>query len=1106
MKTIPPICPEPETGRKYWRGLDHMADTPEFREWLEREFPQGASELTDPVSRRHFVKIMSASLALAGVGLTGCRRPEAKILPFSKQPENYIHGVPQYYATAMPTRGGAIPLVVKSSDGRPTKVEGNTEFAATRVGEKNRRHAGTDHYAQASILSLYDPDRAQRFAKSGNGISREAAFDFLRQQADELAGTSGKGLAVLLQRNTSPSRERLIESLASKYPNAKWFAHEPVDFDIHREAASIAFGKSVVPQFKLDAAKVIVALDCDFIGSEENTVQHSRDFVAGRRISKPTDSMNRLYVIEPMMTLTGANADHRLRVPASRVASITEALSLAVSGTGVATLLSETDLKWITECAKDLAASKGASLVVAGYRQPLAVHVLAYAINEALGNIGKTVVLHEVPQKEFGSIELLSKDLASGAVETLVIVGGNPVYDAPADLNWEAAQKKANAVIRWGYYENDETGSTANYHFPATHYLESWGDARAFDGSLVPVQPLIAPLFDGITELEFLARLGGFNETNPHEIVRASFREFANHWIYLGNPFQFTEGSLEELWKKFLHEGFLASSAPAPTSVALNSGAVAKALAALQPSAAASRASLEIIFHRDYSVDDGRWNNNGWLQELPDPITKLTWENAVLVSPKTAKDLGILSKSISGSSRNAAQKITIEFDGRSITAPAWIQPGMADNVLALALGYGREKTGRVGDKSGYNAYKLRTTKALHFGVGAKVSVTSDFAELATTQGHWAMEGRPIVREANLQQFKDDPKFAEGMNAEEPKDGGSLYPNPLDINKSELHQWGMSVDLNSCVGCNACVIACQSENNVPIVGKLLVSKSREMHWLRIDRYFASNPALPEENQMDDPQVVTQPMMCQHCESAPCESVCPVNATVHDNEGLNLMVYNRCVGTRYCSNNCSWKVRRFNYFDYNRRPLGQALYKPPFVGSTDGEWELSRWFKDPSRGSKPEDEWDLIRLAKNPDVTVRMRGIMEKCTFCVQRIEQAKISQKVKARASGDVQVPDGTFTTACAQACPTDAIVFGNVLDKNSRVSQLKEQERDYTTLEFLATKPRLTYLARVRNPNPEMPDYYEIPMTTKEFRKKNHKTGEHELKTGAHESKEGEKH
>ncbi len=1094
MKTIPPICPEPETGRKYWRGLDHMADTPEFREWLEREFPQGASELTDPVSRRHFVKIMSASLALAGVGLTGCRRPEAKILPFSRQPENYIHGVPQYYATAMPTRGGAIPLVVKSSDGRPTKVEGNTEFAATRMGEKNHKHAGTDHYAQASILSLYDPDRAQRFAKGGNGISRDAAFDFLRQQADELAGTSGKGLAVLLQRNTSPSRTRLIEALASKFPNAKWFAHEPVDFDIHREAASIAFGKSVVPQFKLDAAKVIVSLDCDFIGSEENTTQNCRDFAVGRKISKPTDSMNRLYVIEPMMTLTGANADHRLRVAKSAVAEIAKTFaSELLPGSGIsANLPPGIDKKWISECAKDLRANAGKSLVIAGFEQPLAVHVLAYAINEALGNIGKTVVFNEVPQEKFGGIEVLARDLVGGAVETLVIVGGNPVYDAPADLNWEAAQKKAKTVIRWGYYEGDETGSTANYHFPATHYLESWGDARAFDGSLVPVQPLIAPLFDGITELEFLARLGGFNEMNPHEIVRSTFAQLSNGG--------------DEGWKKFLHEGFLAGSEPNAVSVQMNSRAVADALKSAQASAAPSRDSLEIIFHRDYSVDDGRWNNNGWLQELPDPITKLTWENAVLVSPKTAKDLGILSKSISGSSRSAAQKIKIEFDGRSVTAPAWIQPGMADNVLALALGYGRERTGRVGQGAGYNAYKLRTTKALHFGVGAKVSATSDFAELATTQGHWAMEGRPIVREANLSDFQKNPKFAEGMNAHEPKDGGPLYPNPLDKNSSELHQWGMSVDLNSCVGCNACVIACQSENNIPIVGKLLVSKSREMHWLRIDRYFASNPALPEERQMDDPQVVTQPMMCQHCEAAPCESVCPVNATVHDNEGLNLMVYNRCVGTRYCSNNCPWKVRRFNYFDYNRRPLGQALYKSPLTSATDGEWELARWFKNPDRGSKPEDEWDLIRLAKNPDVTVRMRGIMEKCTFCVQRIEQAKISQKVKARDSGDVQVPDGTFTTACAQACPTDAIVFGNVLDKNSRVSQLKEQERDYTTLEFLATKPRLTYLARVRNPNPAMPDYYEIPMTTKEFKAKSHEHEEHGLKTGAHESKEGEKH
>jgi MoCo/4Fe-4S cofactor protein with predicted Tat translocation signal len=1090
-KTIPPRCPEPEIGPKYWRSLEHLAATPEFRQWVEREFPSGASELTDPVTRRDFVKIMSASFLLAGLGLSGCRRPEEKILPFGKAPENYIHGAPQFFATAMPTRGGAIPLVAKSSDGRPTKVEGN--------GQHPDSNGATDPFAQASVLNVYDPDRAMRFVKRG-GITakREEAMDFLGELSKEAQGDGGQGLAFLLERSSSPSRARVQKLVSDKFPKARWFVHEPVDFDVHRQAASAAFGKSVRPYYKLDVAKVIVSLDCDFIGGEEDAYLHIRRFVKGRKTEKPTDTMSRLYAVEALFTLTGANADHRLRVAAGAVQSVAARLVSEVFRqmgklgelSGPLQMLAagtQANEKWIAECAKDLLANEGNSLVLAGQRQPQAVHFIAHAINVALGNIGKAVVFLEAPEAKEGTISDLAQALNSSQVETLVILGGNPVYNAPVDLNWSEAQRKAKAVVRLGYYE-DETFAESDWHLPLAHYLESWGDARTADGTLVPVQPLIEPLFGGITELEVLARLGGLDKTKPHDIVRETFRGIA--------------GEGEDNWKRFLHDGFLAASAAKPVEVQFNPGAAANVVGAAKPLAAPTTDALEIVFHRDSKVDDGRYNNNGWLQELPDPITKLVWENVILLSPATVKSLGLVIEN-KENNQLFVPLVRIQLDGREIIGPAWTQPGMADNVVGLALGYGRSKTGRIGHGSGYDAYQLRAAKALHLAAGGKLSLTGQRHKLASTQDHGAMEGRPIIREANLDQYQNNPRFAKAMNLEEPPVVRSLYPNPLDqLKEKALHQWGMSIDLSSCVGCSACMVACQSENNVPIVGKDQVSRNREMHWIRIDRYFTGA--------VEEPQMVTQPMLCQHCEAAPCENVCPVNATSHDEEGLNVMTYNRCVGTRYCSNNCPYKVRRFNFFDYNKRPLELLVgpvYSTPLTSRTGGEWDMIRWFKDPDQSKRPEEEWELLKLVKNPDVSVRMRGVMEKCSFCLQRIEQAKIAQKVKAGASSDIRLKesDGTVPrTACQQACPAEAIIFGDVSDPESRVSKLKAHERNYTVLDFLLTKPRVTYLARVRNPNPAMPDYHHWPASFEEYSKKNGSPFEHH--EGGHGARPGEAH
>lgn len=1069
MKTIPVKDTTPATGRQYWRGLDQLAETPEFKQWLHREFPAGASELEDPVSRRHFVKIMSASFMLAGLGLgaTGCRRPEDKLMPFGKAAENFVYGTAQNFATAMPTRGGAIPLVVKSYEGRPVKVEGNPLFPGG--------NGSTDRFAQASILNLYDPDRATRFVKGGNTVTPEAALDALGGWAAKFAANQGEGLALLGERTHSPSRRRLHEEISKKLPRAKWFLYDAIDADVHQRAATKAFGQPVRPVFRYDVASTILALDCDFIGGEEDAHNNIRRFSKGRRIEKPEDSMSRLYAVESLFTLTGVSADHRLRVPASTVAQVAAAIAAELGvKVGNSAKPAGVDAKWISECAKDLKANAAKSLVVAGNRQPLAVHLLAHAINSALGSVGTTVELIEAPVPISGNLPELAEALNGGKVETLVIPGGNPVYNAPADLNWAATQRKAKTVVRLGYYE-DETGAASDWHFPLAHYLESWGDARTSDGTLVPVQPLIAPLFGGLSDLEFLARLAGLTETSPNKIVRETFASI-------------TGNSSEAAWNMFLHDGFAPGTAAKKVSASFNSSV----LSAVPASAASGKDNLEVVLFRDAKLDDGRYANNGWLQELPEPVTKMVWDNAVLVSRKTARDLGVVNN----------DWVEVKVGDRTIKGAIWTQPGMADNSLGLALGYGRTKVGRVGVGTGFDAYPLLTTRTGYIATGATVRKTSATYPLVCTQSHWSMEGRAIVREANLEQFKSHPDFAERMNAEAAPDESPMYPNPLDDpkNRSPHHQWGMSVDLNSCVGCGTCVMACQSENNIPIVGKDLVGRGREMHWIRIDRYFSTDPKKrtfgqtfqkDEEQQfdtwIDDVQAVNQPMLCQHCEAAPCESVCPVNATIHDQEGLNVMAYNRCVGTRYCSNNCPYKVRRFNYLDYNKRPLKDLkgpFYPTTLLHSTGGEWDLARWWKDQNATMRPDDELDLIRMIKNPDVTVRMRGVMEKCTFCLQRIEGAKIAQKVKAGESGDVVVPDGIIKTACQQACPAEAIVFGNVADPNSRVSKLKAQARDYSVLDFLKTKPRTTYLARVRNPNPAMPDYEPAPFTFQEFETK----------------------
>ncbi|MDQ3621307.1 MAG: TAT-variant-translocated molybdopterin oxidoreductase [Verrucomicrobiota bacterium] len=1024
MKRILPY-PEPRTtGKQYWRSLEQLQDTPQFRSWLEREFPQGASEFQGgDVSRRHFLQLMGASLGLAGLSFAGCRRPEKHLVPFTRGVEWSIPGKALFFATARPGRTGYAPLVATTFDGRPTKMEGNPLHAVSK--------GATDTWSQSSVLDLYDPDRSRVFRHKGH-VSNAADFEKALDELLKNAG-DGSGVAFLLEENNSPTRERLRAEIEQKLTNAHWAIYEPLDTEAPDKAAKTIYGEGVVAAAQLDRADVIMALDADFLSCTEGSTEMIRQFAARRRVGSPEAKMNRLYVVENRYTITGGTADHRLRVPACQIGAFAFELAKAIAaGTSDPTLgglvREETGRpavkfkeKWVEASAADLLANKGKSLVLVGTRQPAAVHALVAAINHALGNLGQTIVGRPATGKPGLTIAELGRAITDKKVKTLFVVGGNPVYNAPADLEWAKLQGGIETVVRLGTHE-DETSKVATWHAPLAHYLESWGDGRATDGSYVSVQPMILPLFGAWSELDLLAKIAGRPKPAGPELIQETFKEIAK-------PADFVTG-----WAKFLHDGFLEKSAPPAQALTFNGTAASGFVTEHGAAPVLDDQAFEVVLVADAKLEDGRYNNNGWLQELPDPISKLTWDNAAWMSPATAKALRLKD----------GDTIEITLNQTSITIPILISPGHADRSLTIPLGYGRTETGRVGTGAGVNAYPLRTSAAPYFLLGATVRATGGHYPLAITQEHGSLEARgpDLTREGTLSEYKADPDFAKvmGTDAHGPPPG-SLYSHPP---LEGLHQWGMTIDLNSCIGCSACMLACQAENNVPIVGKRQVIDGREMHWLRMDRYFATMGKDDPE-----PELVSQPMLCQHCENAPCETVCPVNATVHSDDGLNVMAYNRCVGTRYCANNCPFKVRRFNFFDYNERKLDKLRV-----------WNLVN-----EKGME-----ETLKLQKNPNVTVRMRGVMEKCTFCVQRIQEAKIAAKVAARDSANLRIPADAFTVACAQACPTEAITFGDIKNPDSKVAKLKESERGYRLFEFLNLKTRTWYLARIRNPNPEMPD------------------------------------
>jgi molybdopterin-containing oxidoreductase family iron-sulfur binding subunit len=1004
--------------RTYWRSLAQIEDRPEFRAAREREFlEEGPSELPDGMTRRDMMMLLGASLSLAGV--TGCiRRPVEEIVPFVTAPEDTLPGIPRSYATTMPFRRSAYGLIVESHEGRPTKVEGNPSHPATL--------GASSSLVQASVLGLYDPDRSQSITLKGARKSWSEFVTAWGELAKAHVSDGGAGLAIVSESFSSPTLARLAAELRTRYPRVQWATYDAVSDENRLAGLRSATGRDVDLMLRLDRAAVILALDADPLLTDPEMIRHTRGFAAGRRAgaSGGTPStgsgqaMNRLYAVEGVYSLTGAMADHRLRLQSGQIAPFLAALAarLGAATGGVASPagggVAGVDPRWIDGLAKDLLANRGAGLIVAGERQPAAVHAAVCALNTHLGNTGKTVSYYETKDASLPSVSSLVSlvsAMKAGTVQTLVVLGGNPVFDAPVDLDFAAAMAKVPHTIALGHTV-DETSAKAEWHIPRAHYLESWGDARAVGGTLSVVQPLILPLFDGRSPVEVLGLMAGDKDRPGYDIVRETWKPI------LG------EGEVDTKWNRVLHDGFLAGSElpeVAPNVTAPPSAELSRSLAEASAKAGASGSpgDLEIVFLPSPSLHDGRFANDGWLQELPDPLTKLTWDNPALVSPKTAETLGLASE----------QVIRVEYAGRSIELPVWILPGMADGVVALTVGYGRSHAGRIGSGVGFDTFTIRRSTAPGFDRGVKLTKAGRSYPLSATQDHGSMEGRPLVRESTVTELRATPEEKEkekegkapgalGVYEEEPHHFSLWKPHVYD----QGHQWGMTIDLNACIGCNACMTACQSENNVPVVGKIQVAKGREMHWIRVDRYFSGEPT-------GNPEVAVQPVPCMHCEDAPCEQVCPVAATVHDAQGLNVMVYNRCIGTRYCSNNCPYKVRRFNFFNFTK------------------------------------DTPDILKLAMNPDVTVRARGVMEKCTYCTQRINRGKIDAKLAGRA-----VRDGDVKTACQQACPASAIEFGDLRDPSSRVVKAKADPRNYALLEELNTKPRTTYLAKVRNPNPDL--------------------------------------
>jgi Fe-S-cluster-containing dehydrogenase component len=992
-------------GRTYWRSIEEQALGAAPVE--AGEFPAGHFDTPTGFERRDFLQLMGASVALAG--LTACsEKPVERVLAYTKAPDGLTPGNPLHYATAYARDGVGTGLLVTAWEGRPTKVEGNPSHPASK--------GASSPADQALLLQLYDPSRARVLKERGAGRSWRSFRESMNQRAAAWSATGGSSLRFLVEPSSSPTVRALRQEILRRFPQAKTYAYANAPRDNIYEGTRLAFGAPLEPLLDVENADVILSFDADFLEARSENLTASRGFAARRDLNHP-GGMNRLYQVEPRLSITGGMADHRLRARSSDVEGIALAVLAQLAKTVPAfsrftsvsgpTLPAETQ-RWVKAVAKDLASKAGRSLVLAGERQTPLTHAVAHTLNVCLGNVGTTVRFTEpVVDTASGSPawQPLLEELRAGRVDTLVITANNPVYSAPADAGLAALLKKVPNVVYLGLYD-DETGRMANWFLPATHPFESWGDVRSLDGTASIVQPLISPLYAGLTEIELLEAFVDRGEQKPYDAVRAT-------WKAKGLATDF-----ETAWEMWLSAGVVPQTQSPTASPVLRADVVAQMAAAAKPAAA----GLELNFVTDYKVFDGRWGQNAWLQELPDPVTKVVWDNVALMSEATAAKLGV--KRYDPFSKHC-DLVTLSLDGRSVEAPVFVQPGCADDTVTVQLGYGKEIVELYFEADlprvvGFNANQVRTGAAPWFRTGLQLVKSGRVYPVVTTQTQNTTAGRPVALMQTVEEFQKEPEAVEHRRPQGKLKGQALptVQKPVDYSEQQ-YKWGMSVDMSRCTGCSACVVACQAENNIPVVGKEQVGRGRVMQWMRMDRYYSGESANPE--------VINQPMLCQHCEAAPCEYVCPVNATVHSDEGLNDMVYNRCIGTRYCSNNCPYKVRHFNYL----------------------HWTAER--------SQVE------RMIYNPEVTVRARGVMEKCTYCVQRIERARIVSRLENRT-----IMESELRTACQQACPTEAIVFGSLNDPKSRVSQLHQDERRFDVLHELNTRPRTAYLTKIKNPNPEL--------------------------------------
>jgi molybdopterin-containing oxidoreductase family iron-sulfur binding subunit len=1012
--------------REYWQSLEELSGTEAFQELVRQEFPALADIWPDALNRRAFLGIIGASLALAGVG--GCSvkpAPQGTIVPYVRSPEAIIPGTPLFFATTMVHGGDAVGLLVESHEGRPTKIEGNPDHPASL--------GATSIFHQASVLTLYDPARSQTVVEGDQIRDWYSADAAMAKVAAEQRARHGSGLRLLTENVLSPTLGRQIDSFLAEFPEARWHQYEPVNNATAFGASRSAFGRPLDPVYAFDRADVVLSLDADFLTAGPGHLRYAREFMKGRLVrtsesDAESAAMNRLYVVEAAVSCTGAKADHRLAVRMHDVESVARQLAAELGIIG-STGASDGIARWTAAVARDLKSHRGRSIVLAGPRQPPHVHLLAHAMNNYLGNYGATVRFIEPaavrPLDPVESLRELTDDMDRGVVDAIFILGGNPVYTAPADLDFGTRLGKVRRRFHLGLYE-DATSRLCSWHLPESHYLESWGDARAFDGTASIVQPLISPLYQGRSMLEVLAGLLGQPTLSGRDLVQSYWNE---EWRRLGR----TALELDALWQTALHDGVLAGTAHPIIEAELQSEWQSQLDSGdATARTAVSNQSFELVFQPDPSVYDGRYANNGWLQELPKPLTKLTWENAAILSVKTARDLGIEHQSFAHGGEHGGYEVPVvnlRLKGRNIEAPVWIMPGHADGTVTIYLGYGQEFAARAHGEwqptLGFNAYALRTSENPWFADKLEITPRDRTQSLACTQAHFLIDDRDIIRSIPLADYQRAPHRAAEQEHqshqathERATPPATLY-EPYDYDPPQ-RKWGMAINTTTCIGCNACVAACQAENNIPVVGKEQVLFGREMHWLRVDRYVHGDPNDPD-------RFYFQPVPCMHCEHAPCEYVCPVGATVHSADGLNEMIYNRCVGTRFCSNNCPYKVRRFNFLEF-------------------ADFE-----------SMP------LRMQYNPDVTVRSRGVMEKCTYCVQRIRQAEITAEAADRA-----IRDGEVLTACQAACPTQAIAFGDMNDPEAEVRALKNSPLNYGLLAELNTFPRTTYLAALSNPNPEL--------------------------------------